>query len=173
MSVSPWKAPQADTPPPTRALWDVDLREVHHEERHQDAELGDEPTAAETPASDPSPVMRDKTLVVRLTREERDSWHAAAAAAGWGKTASWVRSLMNAWIEAGSTKDVLDAGRAERDQWRREFVRIGNNLNQLTRAVHVAQQSGTAVGFQVSGELERLSRETRRLRVSIEAATSR
>ena len=75
------------------------------------------------------------------------------------------------WIEAGSvrsTREVADAGRDERDQWRREFARIGNNLNQLTRAVHVAEANGTAVGFPVARELERVATEMRALRAQVE-----
>lgn len=152
MPVSPWNDPSTETSPPTRSLWDVDLREQ----------------AVPSPAPQP---LRDKTLVIRLTADEREDWHTAAACAGRGKTAAWVRDLVSGWIAAGSvrsTQEVADAGREERDQWRREFARIGNNLNQLTWAVHVAKANGTAVGFQVAGELERVAAEMRALRAQVE-----
>lgn len=159
MPVSPWKAPQTDTSPPTPSLWEVDVREQPAQPAHVPA--GDAGPAA-------GPVMRDKTLVIRLTEEEREAWHDAAACAGRGKTAAWVRDLVSGWIAAGATLRVEDENKTERDRWRREFARLGNNLNQLTRAVHVAQLDGTAVGFQVGQELERLTRETRRLREAVE-----
>ena len=115
--------------------------------------------------------LRDKTLVIRLTADEREDWHMAAACAGRGKTAAWVRDLVSGWIAAGSvrsTREVADAGREERNRWRRELARVGNNLNQLTQTVHVAEADGAAVGFKVAGELERVAAEMRALRAQVE-----
>lgn len=128
------------------------------------------------PVEGPARVMRDKTLVIRLTADERDDWHIAAACAGRGKTAAWVRDLVSGWIAAGSvrsTREIADAGRAERDQWRQQFSRIGNNLNQITQAVHIAEKEGTAVGYELVQQLRRVEEEMRRLRAVIEAATGR
>lgn len=164
MPVSPWNDPSTQTSPPTRSLWDVEVRE----QPVSSPGTAPAPEPVSAPASQP---LRDKTLVIRLTADERDDWHTAAACAGRGKTAAWVRDLVSGWIEAGSvrsTREVADAGRDERDQWRREFARIGNNLNQLTRAVHVAEANGTAVGFPVARELERVATEMRALRAQVE-----
>lgn len=96
-------------------------------------------------------------LMVRLTPGERASWHEAARAAGRGKTAAWVREVVTAHLEGGSSRPA--AADAEVARVRAELARIGNNLNQLARQVNAGALGGPPLQYvRVVQELESTSR---------------
>lgn len=107
-----------------------------------------EPVAADEPASSSAP--RTAQLVIRLTPAERDRWHAAAKDAGRGRTASWVRDVVNRRIDRRADPSLpSDPKQAHEVVMRRagnvELSRIGNNLNQLARSLHIAARLGAPV----------------------------
>lgn len=91
---------------------------------------------------------RSVALVVRLTPAERDAWHAAARAAGRGKTASWVREVVSERAVGGPTRAGSGAD-GEVARVRAELARIGNNLNQLTHQANAGALGGPRLEYGV------------------------
>ena len=92
--------------------------------------------------------QRTHTALVRLTEAE---W------------AAWVRAVTAGAIEGGAGAPSRDdeGARALAGQ----VARIGSNLNQLARALHVAERGGPEVpGDQVAAELAAVRAELRALR---------
>lgn len=106
---------------------------------------------------------RSHTALVRLTEAEWVSWEAAARAAGYGRTATWVRSVIADAIEgdAGASSTDEDAARAVAAQ----VARVGSNLNQIARALNVAERGGPDVAMaHVAEVLEAVRGELRAIR---------
>ncbi|MFD0485714.1 plasmid mobilization relaxosome protein MobC [Kineococcus sp. GCM10028916] len=116
--------------------------------------------------------VREAALVVRLSAAERAAWHAAARAAGWGKTAGWVRSVVAA-AAAGrggaAPAPSTPASPAVDREVLRELAQIGSNVNQLARAVNVAARGGQRLDLEAA-ELEALRMEVSRLTAAVTAA---
>lgn len=109
---------------------------------------------------------RGPGLVVRLTADERDAWHAAARSAGYRQTAAWVRETIAAQLAAGASNrpasnnpvpvEVLAA-----------LGRIGGNVNQLAHRANAAALNSEP--FPVAAqELEGVRRELAGLRESLD-----
>ena len=100
-------------------------------------------------------VVREVALVVRLSEDERAGWHAAARAAGWGKTAGWVRSVVVAAVSnrtgAGPAMSAARTSSPALDpRVLGELSAIGSNVNQLARAVNVAARSGQPLAVEAA-----------------------
>ena len=106
---------------------------------------------------------RSHTALVRLTEAEWASWEAAARAAGYGRTAAWVRLVIADAIagDAGASGTDEDAARAVAAQ----VARVGSNLNQIARALNVAERGGPDVATaHVAEALEAVRAELRAIR---------
>lgn len=106
---------------------------------------------------------RSHTALVRLTEAEWASWEAAARAAGYGRTATWVRSVIADAIQGdvGAASTDEDAARAVAAQ----VARVGSNLNQIARALNVAERGGPDVAMaHVAEVLEAVRDELRAIR---------
>lgn len=105
--------------------------------------------AAGAPEAEPAPAVkagaRSVGLVVRLTPQEREVWHAAARVAGRGKTAAWVREVVAAHLKGGSPRAV--GADSEVARARAELARIGNNLNQLAHQANAGALGGPRVQY--------------------------
>lgn len=97
--------------------------------------------------------LRTHQVIVRTTDEEWERWNAAARAGGYGRTATWLRHVVDEHAAGACAPTVPDAGPAldavptavlaELMAARHELQRIGNNLNQAVRALHTTG-AGTA-----------------------------
>ncbi|WP_432489528.1 plasmid mobilization relaxosome protein MobC [Kineococcus sp. SYSU DK018] len=128
--------------------------------------------------------VREAALVVRLSAAERASWHAAARAAGWGKTAGWVRSVVAAAVagRGGSTSAAAASSTSSAPatagtpaavdrEVLRELSQIGSNVNQLARAVNVAARGGQRLEVEAAA-VEALRVEVVRLTAAVTAAAT-
>ncbi|MFE3776133.1 plasmid mobilization relaxosome protein MobC [Streptomyces sp. NPDC059122] len=85
---------------------------------------------------------RENTVSVRLNDEEQARWKAGMAAAGRREMGAWVRQVVEEVLAARGDGPPAGAERrpAPLDPVSQaaydELVRIGNNLNQLTRYTH-------------------------------------
>lgn len=98
---------------------------------------------------------RTSELRVRTTREERDRWHALAAAAGLTLSELVRRSLdrVRTWT----------AGRADLERERNiQLARIGNNVNQLARWAHT--HKGAADTVLIVARLSKVAEQLRAIR---------
>jgi Bacterial mobilisation protein (MobC) len=102
---------------------------------------------------------------------QRDAWQAAAQAAGL-PLASWLREAADAVVLTGVTAADL---RAEIIALRTEIGRgVGNNLNQLARALHTAPHTGRPAGAATHAEiLATAARDLAALRQTAEALLRR
>jgi len=125
-------------------------------------------------------VVREVALVVRLSEDERAGWHAAARAAGWGKTAGWVRSVVAAAVSsrsgaAGATAAARTSSRASMPaldpRVLGELSAIGSNVNQLARAVNVAARGGQPLAVE-SAAVEALRVDVLALTAAVKAAST-
>jgi len=121
-------------------------------------------------------VVREVGLVVRLSEDERAAWHTAARAAGWGKTAGWVRSVVAAAVTGRGASTSTSAAapatsRAVDREVLRELAQIGSNVNQLARAVNVAAHGGQPLAVEAAA-VEALRMDVVRLQAVVAAASS-
>lgn len=106
---------------------------------------------------------RSHTALVRLTETEWASWEAAARAAGYGRTATWVRSVIADAITADAGASSTDEGAARAVA--AQVARVGSNLNQIARALNVAERGGPDVATaHVAEVLEAVRGELRAIR---------
>lgn len=131
-------------------------------EAAQSAAPDADPEAPAAPETEPAPAVkagaRSVGLVVRLTPQEREVWHAAARVAGRGKTAAWVRDVVTDHMKGGSPRAV--GADAEVARARAELARIGNNLNQLAHQANAGALGGPRLQYvTVMQMLEGTSRE--------------
>lgn len=78
---------------------------------------------------------RTKRIGLAVSEEEHARWKAAAEAAGRKQLSRWCREVLFAHLD---NEDAAESGAVSADV-QAQLVRIGNNLNQLTR---VANQGG-------------------------------
>ncbi|AQS84618.1 hypothetical protein A0U92_07300 [Acetobacter aceti] len=91
--------------------------------------------------------MRDITLKIRCSSDERDLFEQARKDAGFSSVAGWLRSFAYEYAKTGENKGNIRQGLTD---VKTELQRIGNNLNQLTRS----HNSGQSVD--VSEELKEI-----------------
>lgn len=94
--------------------------------------VGLEPRAAGRPRA--GAAERTQRVGVSLSAGEKQAWQQAAAAAGRGQVARWVREVVEAHLATDETGRAPDEVRAVRS----ELVRIGSNLNQVARVANTA-----------------------------------
>jgi len=121
-------------------------------------------------------VVREVALVVRLSEDERAGWHAAARAAGWGKTAGWVRSVVAAAVSARSgAAPTATAARASTPaldpRLLGELSAIGSNVNQLARALNAAARGGQPLALETAA-VEALRVDVLALTAALKAAST-
>ena len=132
---------------------------------------GAEVLPATAARSGEGPVLRGRTVAVRLDDAEHAAWSAAAQADGRGRLGSWVRDEVNARV-AGREAGPVDGGLGvELAPLRAELARVGNNLNQAVRAAHA---NGVDAGAAASIEhaAKQVYAAIGRLRAAIEGAGS-
>jgi hypothetical protein len=120
----------------------------------------------------PVKVRRQDVVKISGTRAgQRDAWLAAAQAAGL-PLASWLREAADAVVLTGVTAADL---RAEIIALRTEIGRgVGNNLNQLARALNTAPHTGRPAGAATHAEiLATAARDLAALRQTAEALLRR
>jgi len=120
-------------------------------------------------------VVREVALVVRLSEDERVSWHAAARAAGWGKTAGWVRSVVAAAVpgrggSSAATTSARTSAPALDPRLLGELSAIKSNVNQLARVVNAAARSGQPLALEAAA-VEALRVEVSRLKEAVKTAS--
>lgn len=103
--------------------------------------------AADDPerATKSGPLKRVKSIVIRLTGDELAAWHTAARKAGYGRTATWVRVLVAERCMPSSEPAAKVVTRAAHAALAAEVGRLGNNLNQVVRAVNAGAIHGDSV----------------------------
>jgi len=98
---------------------------------------------------------RHRVVAVRLTELEHLGWRRAAASDKRGQLGAWVRSVVAAELTRRAGAEVPEDGEAEagaglrvvlNDSMVRELsqqlVRVGSNLNQVTRLAHIEAREG-------------------------------
>jgi mobilization protein NikA len=80
--------------------------------------------------------MRDKSLLVRVTAEELAAIREAASRAGM-KQGTFIRQRALGWNGRPAT--------ADRRETVRQIARIGNNLNQIARAMNTEAKMGQPI----------------------------
>ena len=106
---------------------------------------------------------RSHTALVRLTEAEWASWEAAARAAGYGRTATWVRSVIADAIQVDVGASSTDEGAARAVA--AQVARVWSNLNQIARALNAAERGGPDVATaHVAEVLEAVRVELRAIR---------
>jgi hypothetical protein len=101
--------------------------------------------AAEAPPADVEPAQgprgeRTKTVAVRLTPDEHAEWLAAAAADGRGQMGRWVRESITDHLHGRTGPKQVEGLR----EMRADLSRAGSNLNQIARALNVANINRTS-----------------------------
>jgi len=106
---------------------------------------------------------RHRVVAVRLTELEHLGWRRAAASDKRGQVGAWVRSVVAAELTRRAGAEVPDDGEAEAGaagpgaqivlndgvvrELAQQLVRVGSNLNQVTRLAHIeARSSGMDAG---------------------------
>lgn len=84
------------------------------------------------------PVKRTRVVAVRLTDAEHAAWAAAAAEAGSGRLGTWVRTTMAGLLNGHRAAPSHPGPPPEVAALRVELARVGNNLNQVVRAVNAS-----------------------------------
>jgi len=130
--------------------------------RGVDVESAAAPTTASA-AEEQAPAAegtRGAGMVIRLLPSEREAWHAAAKEAGYGKTARWVRDVVNA-VTSGDRADPTRRAPRTVPPWvRQNLAAIGNNINQLAYRANAAAREGQPIGV--------LAEEVRAAKVELE-----
>jgi hypothetical protein len=123
--------------------------------------------AAEAPSSDAEPVSgprgeRTKTVAVRLTPDEHAEWLVAAAADGRGQMGRWVRESITDHLTGRTGPKQVEGLR----EMRADLSRAGSNLNQIARALNIANinRSGSVDLRRVAAVIESTRLELATLR---------
>lgn len=109
---------------------------------------------------------RGPGLVVRLTPDERDQWHAAARAAGFAQTARWVRQVVADHV-SGAAGHRRGDGRVVSREVLAHLGKIGSNMNQLAHRANSAALSSGGFGVELA-ELEAIRRELVQVRTALQ-----
>jgi hypothetical protein len=81
---------------------------------------------------------RTKTIAVRLTPEEHAAWQAAATADGRSQMGRWVRETITDRLAGRQGPKQIEGLK----ELRSDLSHAGSNLNQIARALNVAQRGG-------------------------------
>lgn len=116
---------------------------------------------------------RTRTVAVRLTDAEEAAWIAAAAADGHRQLGAWVRERAVAGY-LGKVRPKTGGGlsaeaAAEVAALRQQMAKVGNNLNQIARAVNSGQVSPEISGALQKGWLEKWGQELGRMADRLDA----
>ncbi len=128
-------------------------------------------------ASAASPDKRTHTISVRLNDAEVAVWRAATLGAGRMQIGAWVREVAVAGYLAGDSSRTLTHPQ-EMDPavagLRGELGRVGNNLNQLTAALHRFEGGGqelAELGMALGRAVDATGQAMDRLADALNAAT--
>lgn len=80
---------------------------------------------------------RDIVVAIRLDEDEHAAWTEAAHAVGRQQLGRWAREHIARSIDHAASPETA----AELSKIRQQLIRIGNNLNQLTRKVNTGNWS--------------------------------
>lgn len=108
---------------------------------------------------------RGPGLVVRLSADEREAWHAAAQVDGYRQTARWVREV----VQAHMTGEAVRVRRREGSvpvEVLAALGKIGSNVNQLAHRANAAALNSEPFPVAVA-ELESVRRELAALREAL------
>lgn len=109
---------------------------------------------------------RGPGLVVRLTADEREAWHAAARSAGYRQTAAWVRAIIAARLAAGASTRAASKNLVPAEVLG-QLGRIGGNVNQLAHRANAAALNSEPFPVTVV-ELEAIRRELSAVREALD-----
>ncbi|MHA7066799.1 MobC family plasmid mobilization relaxosome protein [Azospirillum argentinense] len=98
----------------------------------------------------------DAVARLRLMSDVKEKWEKAAKAAG-TDLSGWLRRAADAALAGGI--ESHQAAEAERRALRLELARIGNNLNQIARAVNSKESPHAHALDGIRAELARLNAE--------------
>ncbi|WKX02140.1 MobC family plasmid mobilization relaxosome protein (plasmid) [Rhodococcus aetherivorans] len=138
-----------------------------------DAASNDRRTTVRATA-DAGPAKRTRTVAVRLTDAEEAAWIAAAAADGHRQIGAWVRERAVAGYlgkvrpKAGGGGLSAEAA-AEVAAMRQQMTKVGNNLNQIARAINSGQVPPQMAESLEKGWLERWGQELGRMADRLDA----
>lgn len=97
---------------------------------------------------------RTKNITIRLTEAEKEEWNARAEAAGCGNN-------LSKFIRLSVSDGKINAPPAIPETNYQIFVelsRIGNNINQIAKAINISLKSGNLAVTDCSGEIEALKK---------------
>ncbi|EOM74208.1 plasmid mobilization relaxosome protein MobC (plasmid) [Rhodococcus rhodnii] len=129
--------------------------------------------AAASRAADAAPAKRTRTVAVRLTDGEEAAWIDAALADGHRQLGAWVRERAVAGY-LGKVRPKTGSGMsaeaaAEVAAMRQQMTKVGNNLNQIARAINAGQVPSQMAESLQKGWLERWGQELGRMADRLDA----
>jgi hypothetical protein len=129
--------------------------------------------ATASPAADAAPVKRTRTVAVRLTDAEEAVWIEAALADGHRQLGAWVRERAVAGY-LGKVRPKTGGGlsaeaAAEVAAMRQQMTRVGNNLNQIAKAINAGQVPPPMAEHLQKGWLEKWGQELGRMADRLDA----
>lgn len=129
--------------------------------------------ATASPAADAAPAKRTRTVAVRLTDAEEAAWIAAALADGHRQLGAWVRERAVAGY-LGKVRPKTGSGLsaeavAEVAEMRQQMTRVGNNLNQIAKAINAGQVPPKMAESLEKGWLEKWGQELGRMADRLDA----
>ncbi|WP_301851137.1 plasmid mobilization relaxosome protein MobC [Rhodococcus pyridinivorans] len=125
-------------------------------------------------AADAAGAKRTRTVAVRLTDAEEAAWIAAAAADGHRQLGAWVRERAVAGylgkVRAKTGGGGLSAeAAAEVAAMRQQMTKVGNNLNQIAKAINAGQVPPQMAESLQKGWLEKWGQELGRMADRLDA----
>lgn len=130
--------------------------------------------ATASPAAAAAPAKRTRTVAVRLTDAEEAAWIDAALADGHRQLGAWVRERAVAGYlgkvrpKAGSGGMSPEAA-AEVAAMRQQMTKVGNNLNQIAKAINAGQVPPPMAEHLQKGWLEKWGQELGRMADRLDA----
>ncbi len=129
--------------------------------------------ATASPAADAAPAKRTRTVAVRVTDAEEAAWIAAALADGHRQLGAWVRERAVAGY-LGKVRPKTGSGLsaeavAEVAEMRQQMTRVGNNLNQIAKAINAGQVPPKMAESLEKGWLEKWGQELGRMADRLDA----
>lgn len=120
-------------------------------------------TKTKTKAQTKPNAPRSKNITIRLSEAEKEDWNARAEAAGCGNNLSKFIRLS---VEDGS---IIVPQSIPEINYRIfvELSRIGNNINQIAKAINISLKSGNLEVSDCSGEIEALKILIKEIKFSI------